>query len=334
MPKFSVIIPVYMTEQYIKRCIESVLAQTFTDYELILVDDGSPDNCGAICDKYAKIDPRVVALHQENAGVSTARNRGIDAAQGEYVVFIDSDDWVSENYLLDLSLTDADLVCNSFSIYDESGMLIKRHMLTPCKVSAENCEIIKLLRDGALSYMISKRFKTDIIKKHGIHFAKDINHSEDTLFIIDYLQCSESIIVEDIDNYYYIRYKDRDTLSNGMTIEKLAMVCTANSMICKRLLPYGSEEYESLYYSRIGYNYISYIGNIKCSNLKGAWHTFKAVSGILKNEDVQKVIEHSPDALWKLPVHKKIVEACYSGKNNKLLIACFRSELSKIKTKL
>lgn len=99
MPTISVIVPVYKVEQYLPACVDSILAQTFRDFELILVDDGSPDNCGAMCDAYAERDSRVKVIHRENGGLSAARNSGIEAAQGFYITFIDSDDLVSESFL-------------------------------------------------------------------------------------------------------------------------------------------------------------------------------------------------------------------------------------------
>ena len=103
MPTISVIVPVYKVEKYIHRCVDSILNQTFSDFELILVDDGSPDNCGAICDEYAAKDSRVVVIHQENGGLSAARNAGIDWAfansDSQWLSFIDSDDWVHPEYL-------------------------------------------------------------------------------------------------------------------------------------------------------------------------------------------------------------------------------------------
>lgn len=103
MPTISVIVPVYKVEKYIHRCVDSILGQTFADFELILVDDGSPDNCGAICDEYAAKDSRVVVIHQENGGLSAARNAGIDWAfaysDSQWLSFIDSDDWVHPEYL-------------------------------------------------------------------------------------------------------------------------------------------------------------------------------------------------------------------------------------------
>lgn len=96
MDLISVIIPVYKVEKYLRRCVDSVLAQTYTNLEIILVDDGSPDLCGEICDEYAAKDPRVKVVHQENGGISRARNAGLDLAVGEYFAFLDSDDYVDE----------------------------------------------------------------------------------------------------------------------------------------------------------------------------------------------------------------------------------------------
>lgn len=99
MPLISVIVPVYKVEKYLHKCVDSILSQTFRDFELFLVDDGSPDNCGKICDEYAEIDNRVIVIHKENGGLSDARNVAIDRAKGEYFTFIDSDDYVANNHL-------------------------------------------------------------------------------------------------------------------------------------------------------------------------------------------------------------------------------------------
>lgn len=109
MPKISVVVPVYKVEQYINRCIDSILNQTFTDFELILVDDGSPDKCGEICDGYAKKDNRIHVIHKKNGGLSDARNAGIDwsfeNSDNEWITFIDSDDWIHPKYLESLYKT-------------------------------------------------------------------------------------------------------------------------------------------------------------------------------------------------------------------------------------
>ena len=103
MVEISVIVPVYKVEKYIKRCIDSILIQTFQDFELILVDDGSPDKCGQICEEYSQKDKRIVVLHRENGGLSAARNTGIEwifeNSRSQYLTFIDSDDWIHPQYL-------------------------------------------------------------------------------------------------------------------------------------------------------------------------------------------------------------------------------------------
>ena len=115
MPKLSIIVPVYKVEQYIHKCVDSILNQTFTDFELILVDDGSPDNCGKICDEYAAKDKRVRVIHKENGGLSDARNAGIDVASGQVIGFVDSDDWIErcmyEEMLSYMEENNLDIVC-------------------------------------------------------------------------------------------------------------------------------------------------------------------------------------------------------------------------------
>lgn len=129
MPVISVIVPVYKVEPYLHRCVDSILGQTFTDFELILVDDGSPDNCGSICDEYAVKDSRVVVIHQENGGLSAARNAGIDWAfansDSQWLSFIDSDDWVHPEYLQRLfniaKAQDADMVFCTLTAFTEDN---------------------------------------------------------------------------------------------------------------------------------------------------------------------------------------------------------------------
>ena len=128
MPLISVIIPVYKVEALLARCVDSVLAQTYQDLEIILVDDGSPDRCGEICDAYARKDPRIKVIHKENGGLSSARNAGLDIARGEYIAFVDSDDWIEpEAYETMLSLAEkknVKLVCaGRYDVYGEEKIL-------------------------------------------------------------------------------------------------------------------------------------------------------------------------------------------------------------------
>lgn len=108
-PKISVIVPVYNVEKYLRKCVDSILSQTFTDFELLLIDDGSKDHSGEICDEYALQDDRVKVFHKENGGVSSARNLGIDVAKGEWITFVDADDYIAENLLQSLCNIDSNV---------------------------------------------------------------------------------------------------------------------------------------------------------------------------------------------------------------------------------
>ena len=119
----SVIVPVYNVEKYLDRCVKSILSQSFSDFELLLVDDGSPDRCGEMCDEYAKGDSRIKAFHKRNGGLSDARNFGIEKALGEYLMFVDSDDYIHEQMLETLhrliTENDADLaVCSAMDVFE------------------------------------------------------------------------------------------------------------------------------------------------------------------------------------------------------------------------
>ena len=103
VPKVSIIVPVYKVEKYLRKCIDSIINQTLKDIEIILVDDGSPDNCGKICDEYAAKDTRIKVIHKENGGLSSARNAGMEVAEGEYIGFVDSDDWIESDMYMGTS---------------------------------------------------------------------------------------------------------------------------------------------------------------------------------------------------------------------------------------
>lgn len=128
--KISVIVPVYNAENYLNRCIESVLAQTYTDWQMVLVDDGSKDESLKVCQRYADLDNRIRVIHQENAGPGIARNTGIAAANGDYIVFIDSDDYVEKEYFQLLSGHDEDVVFINVRNVDEQGHILNEKYMT------------------------------------------------------------------------------------------------------------------------------------------------------------------------------------------------------------
>lgn len=166
MPRLSVIVPVYKVEKYIHKCVDSILNQTFTDFELILVDDGSPDNCGRICDEYAAKDSRVRVIHKKNGGLSDARNFGIDVAQGEILGFVDSDDDIDLNmYKLMIEYMDKfdlDIVCaDTYVIKNDKKKY--RPRFTEDKIFANKEGIVAIL-DGTLDNAAwNKIYKRGII---------------------------------------------------------------------------------------------------------------------------------------------------------------------------
>lgn len=141
MIRFSIIVPVYNAEQYIRKCIDSILAQTFTEFELILVDDGSPDECGKICDEYQKKDSRIKVIHKQNGGQSSARNIALEFANGEYVCFVDSDDYVDENMLMDI---DSEIKTNESEVIIFGVKNVKRARIREKIFRSESTEKIKL----------------------------------------------------------------------------------------------------------------------------------------------------------------------------------------------
>lgn len=169
MPKISVIVPVYKVEKYLDRCVRSVLAQTFRDFELILVDDGSPDSCPQMCDDWAKKDSRIRVIHQNNQGLSAARNTGIRAASGEYINFIDSDDWVSATMLSDLYRLlikyDADIsVCGFEKCSSEKQQSDSGRLCGCCRSRDEFMDIIlKIKSNRTIHYAWGKLYKRNIL---------------------------------------------------------------------------------------------------------------------------------------------------------------------------
>lgn len=223
MSEISIIVPVYNVEKYLNNCIDSILSQTYTDFELILVNDGSNDSSGQICDMYKKRDSRIKVFHMENRGVSAARNVGINHAKGNYICFIDSDDTVNELYLHNLFDKDTDLVINGVIT---NGFNNKNNGKRLCseqngKYSVHTVDFEELLNSRMLFYCYAKLFKTSIIKEHNILFNERISICEDTIFVMEYIQYCDSIRVNASCNYNYLQYKNRETLSRLFNFERV-----------------------------------------------------------------------------------------------------------------
>lgn len=213
MPKLSVIVPVYNTEKYLRECVDSILAQTFTDFELILVNDGSTDNSGAICDEYAAKDPRIQVIHQENGGITVARKSGVRVARGEYVTFVDSDDWIDKDmYRMMLSREPVDIViCNMIRATNKglfeincclnSGKYDKQALID--HFYSVMLFDFALCRPAVHPSLCNKLMRGEIIRNLINNVADGITYGEDALCSYSCMLDAEKIHVMDQGLYYY-----------------------------------------------------------------------------------------------------------------------------------
>ena len=192
-PKISIIVPIYNTERYLSRCIDSLLEQSFRDFEVLLIDDGSRDRSGEICDEYTIKDKRVRAFHQKNQGVSVARNVGIENALGEWIYFPDSDDVLlpgAFDLMMKLSNENTDYIMCGYEVYDEEGK---------CTYAIATRKLGVMNREDALmemfwptdyryqGYLWNKLFKASVVRDNHLSFVQGIKFNEDRLLNVEYL---------------------------------------------------------------------------------------------------------------------------------------------------
>ena len=253
MAKVSVIIPVYKVEEYLERCVQSVLNQTLKDIEIVLVDDGSPDNCPKMCDEFAKKDSRIKVVHKNNEGLGKARNSGLEVATGEYVAFVDSDDYVHpemyEILLNKITAYKVDAVVCGFSRDTEGKISTGRIDGMPNEETVIDCKTDYLPKViGSLpnennnqSYGYSVWnifFKKDIIDKHGLRFESErIFLSEDILFQLDYAARSEKFLLLPINLYYY--YKNKRSITQKYDNTRFNRSIELYKEICRRVKSFG-----------------------------------------------------------------------------------------------
>ena len=208
MDTISVIIPVYNVEPYIRQCLDSVVNQTYKNLEIIIVDDGSPDNCGAICDEYAAKDERVQVIHKENGGLSAARNDALDRATGDWILFVDSDDWL-ELDLCETAICAAqsdnvdiliyDLVSEGF--YNSKRIHAFQHdfttedpaVISGMQLSALNRYYTPYSTEWSQGFPWDKLFKAELILKNHLSFATNVRANEDVIFALHAFQYAKKI---------------------------------------------------------------------------------------------------------------------------------------------
>lgn len=215
MPKVSVIVPVYKVEPYLRRCIESILSQSFSDYELILVDDGSPDNCGAICDAYANTDERVRVIHKQNGGLSDARNAGLKVATGDYVLFVDSDDYIESDLLEAVSpyLQEAyPLIHFGYVSEDEQGCELFQYAgyIDEKRFDNKN-DAVKFICNELIDYKIAWNawcsiFDRRMIEKYNLRFEDNKRiFAEDLCFFLCYCAQIDRFVCIRQPLYHYVK---------------------------------------------------------------------------------------------------------------------------------
>ena len=226
MPLVSVIVPIYNAERNLRRCIDSILNQTYKEIEVILLDDGSSDNSGNICDEYALADNRVRVMHKENTGVSDTRNQGISMARGEYIQFLDSDDWITSDatsslvraateYKCDMVIADFYRVINERvsqkGAIEEAGLMDRHSFAT------------SMMQDPADFYygvLWNKLYKRCIIEEHQLRMDNNTSWCEDFMFNLEYVRHIQSIFVLKIPIYYYVKTKG-SLVTQGMNMKNV-----------------------------------------------------------------------------------------------------------------
>lgn len=233
----SVIIPVYNAEKYLEQCLNSILAQTFPDFELLLIDDGSSDLSREICDDYAAKDSRIKVFYKKNGGVSSARNLGIQNATNDWICFVDSDDYLDKSYLQSLLNeleNDVEFVIQSLSKFSESDRKINIYSLPNAKISIE--EFLNTHKIYVYGYLFGKLFSRKIITNNNLFFDDKISFGEDCVFVITYLQYVNSLYLSRTDKYCYRETGDGLSKKTGKLEEEHYLFTTISDTIKKLYL--------------------------------------------------------------------------------------------------
>lgn len=287
----SVIVPVYKVEEFLPRCIDSILKQTYQNLEIILVDDGSPDNCGKICDEYALKDERVKVIHKENGGLSSARNSGLEIATGEYVAFVDSDDWIDTTYVQTLKdvleNTTSDMSACMFC--RTKGEKAERRLFNDIPEVITDEKFFSVLSENSFAgYASNKLFKKDIIEKNGLRFDEKIFNGEDFPFVLEYVRFTEKTAFIKQDLYFYF-FRETGIMNSIRLNERFITILYAREKALNFLRLYAPDCYDVCKAS-----YLSILSKIK----------FMAMVDKNKYSEVyreaQEKLKRNRKGLWKL----------------------------------
>lgn len=200
--KYSVIVPVYNVEPYISKCVDSILACDCHDFELLLIDDGSTDGSGLICDTYGLQDSRVRVFHKQNGGVSSARNLGLAHAGGEWIMFVDSDDWVSDSFF-DIADTSADIIERPYFRVNEGRKVISRYCPSSCRIIEERNELFDFFVNERINALWNKVIRRSLIGD--TRFNESVSIGEDFLLYLEILKRVKRYEFSEKGEYFYLQ---------------------------------------------------------------------------------------------------------------------------------
>ena len=224
IPEVTIIVPVYNAEKYLSRCIDSIIAQTFTNFECILIDDGSSDRSLDICKQYRLLDERIVLIHQDNSGISASRNKGLKIARGKYVCFVDSDDNIKNNMyeklVASINNSNADVVCCGYIENDKECSLCSEDFMFS---NISSIEIIHYLEmQQAFGIIWNKLYRKTCLDEYTIRFHVPVKLGEDMLFNLQYFRYVKTVYVSADNLYYYLHDNQSPVTKAGLTFDECA----------------------------------------------------------------------------------------------------------------
>lgn len=307
VPLVSIIVPVYNAEKYLNRCIDSILSQTMTDFELLLIDDGSKDNSGRIRDEYAEKDARVRVFHKPNGGVSSARNLGLDNAKGKWITFVDADDRCSCDYLEHLLSKvddDTDLIISYAVICDSTGE--KAEVYPEYRVNATNFE--RLFVDSDMHWHTSpwaKLYRASIIYENSLRFNEMMHIGEDADFLFSFMLITDKIYVSSDTDYYYTCDVSGSLTKRINTIDsEIASYRTILCLVNRTIQQKNIKDNRSL--DNLGWLVASYVRRVLNSLYYNDAQSYQRID-LIKSLDIDSYIRYSKNALWKEQVGRVLL---------------------------
>jgi glycosyltransferase involved in cell wall biosynthesis len=271
-PLISVIVPVYKVEPYLRACVDSILAQTYTNLEILLIDDGSPDDCPAICDEYAQKDRRIKVLHKENGGPSDARNAGIALSCGTYLTFIDSDDTVADRWIEDLyaAINDCDVAVAGVTYLQAQGSYESR---------AIDPDFLKLVQSSLFGYACNKLYKKEAIGD--LRFLSIPR--EDMQFNLSLISSGRSFTSADTCGYYY--YQREGSILHASSVPDVSTVFSCEKAI-RQAIDHETVPQHRAVYNHVLYSYVTdYIYKMLLSD---------KLSKKEKNQRIKQIVGYPP----------------------------------------